>query len=549
MIIAEKVEAKGKLWIKVKLLNYNPFLFNKMRTIKGCLYNKATGYFAIPIEYEEDFLNKMEEHLILWKDKNEHAVLEDTIPSTPIVAGYSVTYDDKGNIIDAQGFKTKPWGEFQVKGFNLLVQKDFLILADDAGLGKSWQVLNAIEAKYKLGQLKRGLIICKASLLYNWAQEIEKHSNLSYLVINGSKKERFEFYTKWVNYFYNIMVISYETFRMDLEVLRHCHSKVTFDFCVLDEAHKVKNPTSKIGSAIHVIPFKYKYVLTATPIINRPLEAYNYLRWGGVIKMSWWQFRNRYAEFGEYHQILYYKNIKELQQLLQKHMLRRLKKDKLKELPDVVFRIIPVEMTPEQRKLYNAIRKEVLDELENTNIKNIPSQLSKLLRLQQVTDSPLLIGSSIEGAKLYSLDELLENIIDENEEKCIVFSKFKSMVDILVKRYQKYNPAIVTGDVTNEERMREVNKFQTDETCKLFIGTSGACREGFTLTAATHVVFLDLEWAWSYIEQAYSRAHRIGQKDNVTVYFLLCKDTVDEKIYETVYNKKMINENMVKEIL
>lgn len=549
MIIAEKVEAKGRWWIKAKLVNYNPFLFNKMRSVRGCLYNKMTGYFAIPIEYENDFINKMEEHLILWKDRNENAVLEENIPSYPIVPGYSVTYDENGNIIDAKGFKTRPWGEFQVKGFNLLVQKDFLILADDAGLGKSWQILNALEAKYKLGQLKRGLIVCKASLLYNWAQEIEKHSNLTYLIIEGNAHRRAQLFYEFETKPYNILIISYETFRRSIDILLNMHKRVPLDFCVLDEAHKIKNPTSKVGSSIHVIPFKYKYVLTATPIINRPLEAYNYLKWGGIIKMSWWQFRNRYAEFGEYHQILYYKNITELKNLLQKHMLRRLKKDKLKELPDITFKVIPIEMTPEQKTLYNAVRKEILSELEDTQIKNVTSQLAKLLRLQQVTDSPLLIGSRVEGAKLQALDELLENIIEENEEKCIVFSKFKSMVDILVKRYQKYNPAVVTGEVNNEERMKEVNKFQNDDSCKLFIGTSGACREGFTLTAATHVVFLDLEWAWSYVEQAYSRAHRIGQKNNVTVYFLLCMNTVDEKIYDTVYNKKMLNENMVAEML
>lgn len=219
------------------------------------------------------------------------------------------------------------------------------------------------------------------------------------------------------------------------------------------------------------------------------------------------------------------------------------------------------------------------------DVVNLSTAMVKMLRLQQVTNSLDLLGvppSPQNSAKLDALDELLESIIDTAGEKVIVFTKFKQFADILVKRYGQYNPAVITGDVDSagvsrqtairrlkkqydlesmgpafkeklitqemtSERQKEVYRFQQDDDCKLFIGTSGACREGLTLTAATHVIFMDLEWAFSYIEQAYGRAHRKGQENPVTVVFLYCKDSIDEFVLETVMTKKDVIDTLMGE--
>lgn len=357
----------------------------------------------------------------------------------------------------------------------------------------------------------------------------------------------------------------------------------------MDEAHKVKNPRSKIGATIHQLPFKQRYVLTATPLPNSPLESYNYLKFGFKTSMNPWQFENRYAIKGGYggKEIVGHKNINELRRIIQENMLRRRKADKLKELPSVTFKTIPVQMTKAQQTAYKAVKEEIMEDLKDTSLDSIPTALTKLLRLQQVTNSLDLIGakpSKGNSSKLLALDDMLEDLIETGGEKVILFSRFKAMTEILQKRYSKYNPAYIDGDVdangktersaekflrskykgewdtfsqekknelidelTTSDRQKEVYKFQNDDSCRLFIGCTPACREGLTLTAATHVIFLDCEWSPAYVEQAYSRAHRIGQRSAVTVYFLVCEGTIDEHVQNVLKQKGDMAQTMIDE--
>jgi SNF2 family DNA or RNA helicase len=593
MVFAEVVKGRdNRDWIKVSF-KFDEEIVAAVSSVTGALYNSKYRVWAIPYSSLAEFEDKVGDFLIIWTDgsqidKGNGGIDEDTIPSYPTVPGYSVNYDEEGNIVNATGFKNKPWGEFQVKGFNTLVERPFLILADDAGLGKSWQVATAIEAKKKLGKLKHGLILAKASLLYNWRDEIHSHTKEKAIVITGSPKQRTKMYDYMkYNDDWTFAIMSYETYRTDVAALQLVDNHRSLDFCILDEAHKVKNSQSKIGSDIHKLPFRYRYVITATPIINTPLDCYNYLKFGKVIDMSWFDFENYFSVKGGYgnKEIVKYRNMKELKSLIQANMLRRRKSDKLKELPDITFRYLPVQMTKEQQKLYDAVRLEILEDLKDTSLERVPSALSKLLRLQQITDSIELIGappSKNSSAKLNALDELLESLIDESGEKVIVFSRFKSMVEILKERYKKYNPAVIHGDVDANgrsesvairvlrdkygeqwnkmsksekqalidefcasDRQKQVYKFQNDESCKLFIGCSPACREGLTLTKATHVIFIDKEYAPSYVEQAYSRAHRIGQKNAVTVHTIYCEGTIDEKVEEILRRKESIAQTMI----
>lgn len=140
MINAERITGKdGKQWIKV-WFNYNADVVARMGSVRGALYSKNLKMWAVPYENKLDFESKMGDFLIQWKNDDEGhkfngGISEESIPDQPIVTGYSVEYDEDRNIVSSTGFKTKPWGEFQVKGFNLLVSRNFLILADDAGLG------------------------------------------------------------------------------------------------------------------------------------------------------------------------------------------------------------------------------------------------------------------------------------------------------------------------------------------------------------------------------------------------------------------------------
>jgi SNF2 family DNA or RNA helicase len=327
-------------------------------------------------------------------------------------------------------------------------------------------------------------------------------------------------------------------------------------------------------------------VLTATPLPNNPLESFNYLKFGRSMDEDWFTFQDKYAIYGGYgkRDIVGYKNILELKKHIQVNMLRRRKKDKLKDLPDAAFKTIPVMMTPLQSRMYKAVKEEIMEELNDTDLKRLPNALAKLLRLQQVTDSLDLIGaepSPKNSAKLDTLDDMLEELIGENKQKVIIFSRFRSMVEIMEERLSKYNPAVIHGDIDangrtekaalrkmkkdgidvdsmsevdiqallttymSSERQKEVYRFQKDPECKVFIGCAPACREGLTLTAATHVIFVDCEWSPAYVEQAFSRAHRIGQKGAVTVYYLVCTGTIDERVQEILESKEYMAQEML----
>lgn len=589
MVYAEKVYSLGTYWIKVRF-DRNVTLDNTMRRVSGARYNSATGLWSVPYKYKTEFEEKMGDYLILWQGDMEVSaggIDESSIPDQPIVPGYSVEYDENKNIISSKGFKTTPWGEYQVKGFNALVKHRFLILADDAGLGKSFMASTAMEAKKKMGELNRGIVLCKASLIYNWRDEIHMHTNCKAVVLTGSIKERAKMFSALAkDDSWTFLIMSYETYRISIANVQLLDNYKPLDFCLVDEAQKVKSPESRIGVVIHYIPYRFRYVITATPLINTPLEAFNYLKFGSIFKsdFTWWDFKQRYAEWGGRNnkEVIMYKNMKELRKALQSNMLRRLKKDKLKELPDVTFKTVNIGMTPKQMKLYNAIKKDIIEDLADTSLEKVPAQLAKLIRLQQVVDSPALIGDSVNSSKIEALDEMLEELVEGGGEKVIVFSRFRELINILSERYKKYNPAIITGDVNAQgytevaavrklksilgsewdtlntqerreliekemasDRQREVYRFQKDDSCKVFLGSSGACREGLTLTAATHVIFLDCEWSPAYVEQAYSRAHRIGQKNAVNVYYLVCTGTIDEHVQKVLHRKESMAQTMV----
>lgn len=553
MINADIVTVDGVKYIKV-WFRYNPDAVNKMKLVEGARFNPKTKLWSIPYDKKEDFEKFLSGSLIIWHSPSEikgGGISEEYLHKTPMglaLMHYDVKYDEEGRIKETEGWKVPPLADYQVEGFNELVRANFLILADSMGLGKTWQMATALECKYKLGQLKRGVILCKASLLYNWKEEVEKFTDLKAVIYEGNSSKRIKLYcnltedTDW-----NALVVSYETFRNDINRFQDIDSRVGLDFMVADEAQKIANPTTKIGTVIHYIPFKYKYLLTGSPLPNSPLQAYNYFKLGGAVKTNWWAFQKRYAIFGGFNnkEVIGYKNMKELKVLFELHMLRRLKHDKLKSLPPALFRDIRVDMTTKQAKAYKAVKESIMEDLKESSIESLPNALSKLMRLQQVTDSPALLDIEADSAKLSALDDLTEDIIDTDDNKVIIFTKFKTMVDLLLKKYERYNPAYIHGGVTAENRHKMVKAFQNDKEVKMFIGCAPACREGLTLTASADVIFIDMEWNWANYEQAYSRAHRIGQHKHVMVHNIICRSSIDEHVYNIIKSKKNMSETLL----
>lgn len=549
-MINAKIELGNDNRYYIKVHTSLPAAKTLIERIQGALYDPSRNLFAIPHHLYEYFVKTLEGFKIKWeKEDFIDYITEDNLPEQPLANNYSVTYGEDEVVIDSSGFKVKPYGMYQVKGFNAIYSNSFLILADDQGLGKTFQTLTALEAKVKDGQIKKGIILTKASLIYNWHREVEKYTNLRSIVYLGGRGKKDNLIGEMLlNNNWDVVIASYEAFSKDRNHFNLVDNYHKLDFMVLDEAHKIKNPLGKIGTSVHIISIPNIYVLTATPMPNNPLEAYNYLRLGKILHVNYYAFRNQFCIMGGFNnkQVVAYKNLPLLKSMLRESMLRRTKADKLKEIPPIITKDYYLELSESERKFYNSIKQEIKEELQGDNFKNISNPLTKLIRLQQCVNYAGLLGKEIISTKLNACIDLVNDII-ENEEKVIIFSRFSSMVDILKNNFSNYNPAIIVGSLNVKERQSEVDRFQTDEECKVFIGTTGACREGITLTKATHVIFFDLEFSYAYIEQAFSRAHRIGQKNTVIVHNLIAQNTVDEHVKKIVQNKKILIDHLVEE--
>lgn len=287
---------------------------------------------------------------------------------------------------------------------------------------------------------------------------------------------------------------------------------------------------------------KYFYGLTGTVLSNSPLDAFVPLKLVEKEKANFTNFKYRYCEFGGWggYQIVGYKHLDELQAKLNMISLRRTKEEVL-DLPPKTYTVDYVELGTKQRKLYNDVMDSIMEHIDEVSVS--PNPLSQLIRLRQATADTSILSSTIaESAKFERLDEIIEEQISNNE-KVVVFSNWTTVTDKLVQRYAKYNPAVITGEI--KDRQTQKDKFMTDDSCKVLIGTISAMGTGLTLTVATTAVFVDEPFTWANYEQASDRIYRIGQKKNVTIISLIAKDTIDERVHRIMLKKKHISEAVV----
>ena len=453
-------------------------------------------------------------------------------------------------------FRTKPF-DHQIDGFNYGLEHDKWLLGDEQGLGKTKQVIDIAVAKKLEKGYKHCLIICGVNgLKWNWQNEIKTHSNETGWILGqrkktrgwkvGSNKDKLYDLThlpEIESYFLITNVESLRDTEIATQVAQLCKNG-TIGMVAIDEIHKCKNPTSQQGKGILKVQPEYRIAMTGTPLMNTPLDLYIILKWLGYEKHAFYSFKQHYCTFGGFggHEIIGYKNLGELQNQLSEIMLRRLKSEVL-DLPDKVFIDEYVEMTGKQEQIYKEVTAELRMNIDR--IKTAANPLAQLIRLRQATGYTGILSSSIkESAKLDRMEELVEEAT-ANGQKVVIFSNWTDMTDIVCQRLRHYKPAVITGATQDEDRQRMVRTFQSDPNCKVIVGTIGAMGTGLTLTAGTVEIFLDEPWTMAAKDQAVDRCHRIGAKSNVTIYTLLAKDTIDERIHELVQKKGAMSDAIV----
>ena len=321
---------------------------------------------------------------------------------------------------------------------------------------------------------------------------------------------------------------------------------IMFDTIICDEATRIANHASKQSKLIKTIFAKHKYCLTGTPLSNNIQNIWSILDFcqPGLLG-SFWNFSEKYCVKDHFGGIVGYKNLNELKETIKNHMIRRLKSEVLTELPDKMYETIYIEFSPTERKLYNAIKKEILTELKKDNVsaKHLNIVLVKMTKLRQAANSLELISDVQTSSKTFALKELLNDIM-QNDSKAIIFTEFKEMANILHRELSEYHPLLYTGDTGNEERNETVKKFNENEENLLLIMTS-AGSFGLNLQRAKYVIHYDCPWSIAKIEQREGRVHRINQTNKVTIFNLIMSKSIDEYILKVLHKKQKMSRDLL----
>lgn len=464
-------------------------------------------------------------------------------------------------------FKTKPF-RHQVDGIRFGLNKKKFLLCDDQGLGKTKQIIDFVGCLEKTDTINKVLIVCGVnSLKYNWQYEIGVHSDEKGWVLGtrfrkttgkayeGSTKDKLDDLGNLPDCRY--IITNIESLRAGAkkisktkyhfpiaEKLQELCKNGTISVIAFDECHKSKDPTSLQSRAMLLLSASYMSAMSGTPLMNNPLDLYFPIHWLGYEQHSLYQFKQHYCKFGGWggSQVVGYKNLEEIRALMEKIMIRRLKSEVL-DLPEKIRKIEYVDMTSKQNQIYKEVYNGVMSDLQKIKFSNNP--LSMMIRLRQATGWTGIISDTIqESAKMERMIELVEEITASGQ-KAIIFSNWESMTEVAREKLKSYNPAYITGATKADERMKEVDRFQTADKCRVIIGTIGAMGTGLTLTAAQNVIFLDSPWNMALKAQAEDRAHRIGTKGTVNIITLVCKNTIDERIEELVEKKGQIADALV----
>ncbi len=410
------------------------------------------------------------------------------------------------------------------------------ILADDMGLGKTLQSIAFIVSV--LPEIRNSerpaLIVCPASLVYNWRNELKKFTpEIKTIIADGNREERSSILKNASGV--DVMITSYPLLRRDIEL----YADQSFHTLFLDEAQAFKNHVTQTAQAVKEIQAQYRFALTGTPVENRLEELWSIF---DAVFPELFAGRNAFNDLSR----------ETVAKRIRPFLLRRLKTDVLKELPDKIESLQASELLPAQKKLYVAY----LAQLQQDTVKHLNEEgfqknrikiLAGLTRLRQLCCHPALFVEGYKGssAKFEQLMEIVEECQSAGK-RMLVFSQFTTMLDLIGREmgYQGVPYFYLDGKTPSLERVELCSRFNEGER-DLFLISLKAGGTGLNLTGADTVILYDLWWNPAVEQQAADRAHRIGQKNVVQLIRLVTQGTVEDKMYELQQRKK----NLIDEVI
>jgi SNF2 family DNA or RNA helicase len=431
---------------------------------------------------------------------------------------------------------------YQQKGVSFVVRAGRSILADDMGLGKTLQAIVSTEVMRREFKINKAIIVCPTSLKYQWKNEIEKFAgNKNICVVEGNLLMRMKIYE---NNKYDYFILSYQVAANDYGYLNNMQA----DMLILDEAQRIKNWRAKTSAKIKRIKTTYAIMLTGTPVENNVEELYSlmqivnpYLLGSKHNFLSKHQVKEKGTD-----KVIGYKDLNDIGVLLKEVMLRRTKKEVLKDLPARMDKNLFVPMTIEQLQMHEEF-KEVVSKLvrkwKNMGFLNEEDRqrlLNNLNLMRMVCDTTFIIDQETNyQTKLDELGNILDEIISMPGEKVVIFSQWERMTRLVAKMLveKEIGFQYLHGSIPSKDRQALFTHFNNDADCRVFLSTD-AGGLGLNLQAASYIINLDIPWNPAVLEQRIGRIYRLGQKKNVSIINLVAQNTIEERMLEVLKFKR-----------
>lgn len=437
-------------------------------------------------------------------------------------------------------FKTKPY-QHQLLGFNMGTANDKVALWWEQGTGKTWAAANILQYRIRAGQVKRALVLAPKTVLTSWKKELAKHTELEPTTIEGKNRESRLQHGQ-------VCLMNYEL----LLPLADVAEAQPWDMVILDESYYIKSISAqrtKIAWAV-CTRAKYRMLLCGSPIANGPEDLfaqYRALDDGETFGPSFYSFRAKYFEnkgqfypdwqvkpgaLAEIHTRMFSKG-------------HRITKAECFDLPAKNYQTVEVEMEKEQARIYRDMEDLLVAEIDGAEV-TAQNVAVKMMKLNQITSGFFHDEEGTHAIRHHKLDALADLLRDK--PKAVVWALFRYDIERITEAFPEMNPVVIAGDVELKDREQAIERFQTDPSCRLFIGQIRAGGIGITLTAAQFVVYYSQGYSLIDRAQSEDRTHRIGTTGTVTYVDLVCPGTVDEEILQVLEEKRALADYMTGDI-
>lgn len=414
------------------------------------------------------------------------------------------------------------------------------------GLGKTIQAIGCAEFMRKENLISSVLIVCPTSLKYQWKKEIERFTGCQSVVIEGNHLRRKKMYDD--STFYKI--VSYNSICNDVKILRH----MSTDFMIMDEAQRLKNWNTQVAQAMRRIHADYMVVLSGTPLENKLQELYSIVQIVNPFLLGpLHEFIADTTVLSPSGQIIGYKNLNEIGERLKGVMIRRRKSDVKLQLPSRMDSIRFVPMTKEQAGMhdeFHSVVSQIVTKWNKTHFLSEKDRKRLLLLLSQmrmVCDSTFILDQrSRHDTKIDELMHMVEDMIENGDDKMVVFSQWERMTRLVCQELEKRGImyANLNGSVPSEKRKQLMDDFTSNPDCRIFVSTD-AGSTGLNLQVASVLVNLDLPWNPAVLEQRIARIYRIGQTKSVQVFNMVAERTIEERMLSTLNFKSNMSEGIL----